>query len=574
MKAIKKISVAIPCALLLASALVLPGCSQDDDLSDSRDLIAAAFSAEIKATGGQAIPQSRTSVNGEQWTTDDKVGIFMLTTGGRLTSPANILADNVECKASTAAAISGFAPADAARTIYYPLSVNVDFIAYYPYGNVSGGIYNVSVADQSTPLKQAAIDLLYAKTINVARTKTPVNLAFEHVMSKITLNVTLGQGLTALTGADITAVSFSGMPLNAALALQEGTLTPGTTGDFSLLKAQTASGGAAATFTALVVPQANGTGRKAVFTVGGSTFTWNIPDTETFAPGTHYTYAITVKLLGVTASTPTITDWIANDNGNGAVDLTFSTVRIPAGTFIMGSPTTESGRGSDETQHQVTLTKDFYMGKYEVTTTQYAAFLNAKGIGSDARGSVTYYSDYFGTVTQYTVFINPSNNTVVWDGGKWVVRAGYENHPVVQVTWCGAKAFADWAGGSLPTEAQWEYACRAGTSTAFSYGDTPNGDYMWYGSNSGYSTQPVGTRLPNPWGLYDMHGNVAEWCSDGYAAYSDTPVTDPIGPAPYERVARGGSMTDSPRYCRSAMRSSFYIDAYPVYIGLRVVFVP
>ena len=214
------------------------------------------------------------------------------------------------------------------------------------------------------------------------------------------------------------------------------------------------------------------------------------------------------------------------------------------------------------------------MGKYEVTTTQYAAFLNAKGIGSDGKGSVTY-SDYLhGTVTASRIFIASSYNNVYWDGGKWVVRAGYENHPVVEVTWYGAKAFADWAGGSLPTEAQWEYACRAGTSTAFSYGDSPNGDYMWYNSNSGYYLHPVGTRLPNPWGLYDMHGNAQEWCSDWYAPYSDTPVTDPKGPASgFYRVTRGGAIDFTPEICRSASRDSGRPDNPFVSTGFRVVFV-
>ncbi|GHT64397.1 hypothetical protein AGMMS50239_22030 [Bacteroidia bacterium] len=254
-------------------------------------------------------------------------------------------------------------------------------------------------------------------------------------------------------------------------------------------------------------------------------------------------------------------------------------VAIPKGTFMMGSPSGEAGRYSNETQHQVTLTQDFYMSRYEITNAQYAAFLNANGIGSNGQGNLT--SDGSQTYIFDCTQNSRSQWGVRWNVDKWEPASGKENFPVVYVRWYGAKAFAGWIGGSLPTEAQWEYACRAGTSTAYSYGASADGGYMWYNVNSGNSTHAVGTTTSgsgNAWGLYDMHGNVGEWCEDswnGTAAYGTGVVTDPVSPNPgSRRVLRGGGWDYDAQGCRSAYR--YYADPVIVYsyIGFRVVFVP
>ena len=179
-------------------------------------------------------------------------------------------------------------------------------------------------------------------------------------------------------------------------------------------------------------------------------------------------------------------------------------VLIPAGTFMMGSPESEEGRRDGETQHEVTLTKPFYMGKYEVTQEQWEAVMGK----------------------------NPSDSK----GAKL---------PVTNVSWGLCQAFitklnAKKEGGyRLPTEAEWEYACRAGTTTAYSYGDSlTKAD----ANIDGNSTKEVGSYKPNAFGLYDMHGNVWEWCEDWYGSLQDGEVTDPKGPATGERrVLRGGS---------------------------------
>lgn len=164
-----------------------------------------------------------------------------------------------------------------------------------------------------------------------------------------------------------------------------------------------------------------------------------------------------------------------------------------------------------------------------------------------------------------------------YENGTWKPQDGKDDFPVVCVTWYGAKAYADWVGGSLPTDAQWEYACRAGTTTTYSFGNDNSelGTYAWFRSNSDEKTHEVGTKAPNSWGLYDMHGNVNEWCADWFDYYSDDAVTDPTGPATGSfRIARGGSYTGNPQMCSSAYRLNRKPDEINTTYGFRVVFLP
>ncbi len=204
---------------------------------------------------------------------------------------------------------------------------------------------------------------------------------------------------------------------------------------------------------------------------------------------------------------------------------------IPAGTFTMGSPPDEAPRGRDETQHEVTLTKAFYCGKYEVTQGQWESVMGS----------------------------NPSNFT----------RVG-RDAPVEQVSWKDCQVFVNklCQTESVPegtyrllTEAEWEYACRAGTTTPFCYGNDLDSSMANFGTSSGRkgqyrrTTVKVGTFRPNGWGLYDMHGNVWEWCQDWHGEYSCGSVTDPPGPASGDhRVHRGGSWGHDARNCWSALR--------------------
>lgn len=221
-------------------------------------------------------------------------------------------------------------------------------------------------------------------------------------------------------------------------------------------------------------------------------------------------------------------------------------VTIPAGTFTMGSPEGEPERTEDEIQHQVTISS-FEMSKFEITFAQYDQFCEATG------------------------------RKKPYDEG-W----GRGNRPVINITWYDAKAFADWMGCRLPTEAEWEYACRAGTTTLFYTGEcltskkaNINGKDSFLNCAPGDSlgkTVPVGSYEPNPWGLYDMYGNVYEWCYDNYGKYTKASQENPTGPKKGDgRIMRGGCWMYDAYYCRSAYRN--YDDPEAVYssLGFRLV---
>ncbi len=556
------------CGLFLTAwSLLLGGCSNEDGIGSDGNRAAVRFHAGISVA-------TRTTNGGDAWSADDAVGIFMLKQGGMLSNTPDIYAENERYKVN---ASNGELTGNA---IYYPAGdEKVDFIAYYLYdGNITGSDYNyaVSVADQSDP---ASIDVLYARVENASNNTEVVSLVFDHVLSKVTFNVKLGTGFDASAIAELTGATIEGMPASASMTLQDGTITAGENGNIIMLKATEATIGYGATFSAIIVPQEAGSGRKVVFTIGGGNYECTLPDNDVFAKGKHYTYPVTVNETGIVLGTPSIDKWMTNRNeGQGTlteIAPNIEKVFIKAGTFMMGSPETEPGRG-DETLHQVTLTQNFYMSKYEITNAQYAEFLNDAGIGSSGQ---TWTSG--GTQT----LIKEHERGVKYEDGAWKPQNGYENYPVVNVSWYGADEFARWIGGSLPTEAQWEYACRAGTETIWSFGDDEGelGDYTWFGGESGNSegvSHEVGTKKPNRWGLYDMHGNVAELCSDtgngGDYPNGDAAVVDPGRPKDnYYSYAhlRGGHFFSHVKGTRSASRGIQPFNQPLAWVGFRVIFV-
>jgi len=225
---------------------------------------------------------------------------------------------------------------------------------------------------------------------------------------------------------------------------------------------------------------------------------------------------------------------------------------VEPGTFTMGSPTSEAGRSTNETQHEVTLTQGFYLGKYEVTQAQYEAVM--AGVSGDLNAT-------------------PSN----WPNNP--------DRPVEKVSWEDIQVFltrlnAQQAGNIpegwayvLPTEAQWEYACRAGTTTTYSWGDTITSENANYGQQVGQPST-VGNYAANPWGFFDMHGNVWEWTADAYASYATGAQTDPfnVGTTGSTRVLRGGTWSNLDASLRSACRLFVSPSFRFSIIGFRVGF--
>ncbi len=288
-------------------------------------------------------------------------------------------------------------------------------------------------------------------------------------------------------------------------------------------------------------------------------------------------------------------------------------VLLPAGTFVMGSPATEKDRYDDESpQRDVTIDDAFYMGVYPVTQEQYEQVM------ADVGGSASTACSQSASQAASQALSRPSSpaSAAAASGanqpasrppnsasGPVAIAPASRNsasapstapasqpsfftgpkNPVDRVSWSAAQEFCRRLSEKtgkivrLPTEAEWEYACRAGTVTRFFFGDDPEyfelPDYAWFDQNSGAKTHAVGQKKPNPWGLYDICGNVWEWCSDYYmASYADAGSDDPEGPASGQyRVLRGGCWDRKAAYCRSAARYWFHPDIQLNWIGFRVV---
>ena len=224
-------------------------------------------------------------------------------------------------------------------------------------------------------------------------------------------------------------------------------------------------------------------------------------------------------------------------------DVAFEMVPIPGGEFTMGTPDAESGHRADEGPRHKVKIEPFWMGKFEVTWDEYRLFMfpqKTEQVDAISRPTRPYVEMSFGM--------------------------GLNGFPAIIMTQHAASKYAEWLSARtnrfyrLPTEAEWEYACRAGTDTAYSFGDDASklGEYAWFNDNANGKYQKVGQKKPNPWGLHDMHGNVFEWTLDQYNAgyYSKSPAVAPWARAtePYPHTARGGSWLDDAEKLRCGAR--------------------
>jgi formylglycine-generating enzyme required for sulfatase activity len=250
-----------------------------------------------------------------------------------------------------------------------------------------------------------------------------------------------------------------------------------------------------------------------------------------------------------------------------ASDIALALVYVPPGRFVMGSPESEPGRSRDERQHDVVLTQGFWLGRTEVTQRQWAAVMKR-------------------TVQEQRALAGGERRDA--QSGVPALPGEGPEHPIHYVSWDEAAEFCrrvntleseqgrvpSGYGCWLPTEAQWEYACRAGSSGPHGAGGTLD-ELAWYAGNAGGGTHPVATKAPNAWGLFDMQGNVREWCADYYGENAQGTAIDPYGPEAGDgRVARGGALADLEQSCRAAQRSRVPGNRRYPGLGLRLALRP
>lgn len=238
-----------------------------------------------------------------------------------------------------------------------------------------------------------------------------------------------------------------------------------------------------------------------------------------------------------------------------------TTISIASGIFKMGS---NDGDNDEQPIHKVRV-NNFSISKYEITNAQYAVFMNAIGANANGRYKGIEYLE-----------MNDEHIEINYINGKFVADTSKENHPVIEVSWYGAKAYCTYYGGRLPTEAEWEFAAKGGNKhRGYTYAGSDNADEVaWYHKNSGNTTKKVGTKNSNELDLYDMSGNVSEWCNDWYDKnYYKKPVNNSKGPTSGAfKVIRGGFWNFNLGFIRVTDRSLNRPTSTSTDIGFRFVF--
>ena len=461
--------------------------------------------------------------------------------------------------------------------IYYPQSGSLDLVAYAPFKYGVSNTYPINISNQSN-LK--AIDFLYSNTTNnINKQGNPASLTFDHQLSKIAFSLQNFDNTTS--GLQNVNIALKGFASQAEFDLSSGTITN------QIISTNPITIGLSRE--AIVIPNTNQSNKIFTFTIDGVTYDYTLPTSDAFEKGKMYNYLITINNRKITVTLSNITSWI--NNSSGIDDLgTISTDQveyayIPAGTFQMGAPDTSNTLQSyEKPQHWVRISKSFYMSKHEITVSQYADFLNANGVAYNNIAKIYHNIDNESTY----LFYSKKESTPYFENNKWVVMPAIKNYPMQGVTWHGALAYAQWKGGTLPTEAQWEYAYRATTKNKFFTGNFGSEmmAYGYYHNNTGGYVKPVGEKKPNPWGLFDIAGNVLEWCLDGpenneivsypVANSELSPIIDQVGGISKNGHAyyRGGNYSATVQLASAYSRNSIQKEYSAWQIGFRIVLNP
>ncbi|WP_313191213.1 SUMF1/EgtB/PvdO family nonheme iron enzyme [Sphingobacterium sp.] len=535
---------------LLCMLLLLFSCRRDDGIAIPSE------GKELKLV--LAKPSSITAMNAVTPVDGQEFGLYVLPTGS--TDLTEALENNRKFRYESGELL----PADGGEPIIYPNDGSaIDVILYSPYQLVSDNELKLDIGDQSD---QAKLDLVYSKLINLDRNNPIAPINFLHRNSKLKFTLLPGQGLNSgnLSDVEISLVDFQ---TRGTIDILNGNLTGLSTSSTIILGLERE---------AIILSPLFNTLQQFRFKVGDKVLEYDLPLSESFVSGKQYEYQVTINLGSVEVKRVSAMDWQVDAGEIIARSTELEFVHIPAGTFTMGSGATEPGTtASIYPAHQVTLTRDFLMSKYEITLAQYLEFL--KDVNADLN-SVNVQ--------------NPNNPGVRWiqnydffieSNGQWQVVPGKESLPVTYVTWAGARAYAQWAGGDLPTEAQWEYAAKAGSKAdyffledheTFAGHESELAEYAWYAGNSGNKLKDVGLLKPNPWGLYDIYGNVIEYCLDEARVYSINAVVDPAQNATLTTTIRGGSYRNQKERVNSTFRELYFLNYHEYFLGFRIIKYP